>query len=61
MRDLAEGGRTTALTRLVNAKKAELIALGYPWPEYLDDKGLLWLDSEIAAMVAKAPAYPKGD
>jgi hypothetical protein len=61
MHDQAEGGGATALTRLVNAKKAKLIALGYPWPEYLDDKGLVWLDSEIAAIAAKSPADPKGD
>jgi hypothetical protein len=61
MRDQAEGNGTTALTRLVNAKKARLIALGYPRPEHLDDKGPVWLDSEIAAMTAKSPAYFKRD
>lgn len=40
MDDLADGG-PTALTRLVNAKKAKLIALGYPWPQHLEDKGLV--------------------
>jgi hypothetical protein len=31
------------------AKKAELIALGYPWPDSLDDKSVSWLVAEIVA------------
>jgi hypothetical protein len=37
-------------TPLVKAKKAKLIALGYPWPENLEGKSLEWLDTEIRAM-----------
>lgn len=40
-------------TPLMKAKKAKLIALGYPWPENLDDKSLFWLDTEIRAMTPK--------
>jgi hypothetical protein len=40
-------------TPLLKAKKAKLRALGYPWPEYLDDKSLFWLDTEIRAMTPK--------
>jgi hypothetical protein len=29
------------------ATKAKLIALGYPWPEHLEDKSLSWLEQEI--------------
>jgi hypothetical protein len=43
----------TPLTNAKKAKKAELIALGYPWPENLDDKSLFWLDTEIRAMTPK--------
>jgi len=34
-------------TPLIEAKNAKLIALGYPWPENLNDKSLEWLDTEI--------------
>jgi hypothetical protein len=40
-------------TPLVKAKKAKLIALGYPWPENLNDKSLEWLDTEIRVMTPK--------
>jgi hypothetical protein len=47
-------------TPLVKAMKAKLIALGYPWPEYLNDKTLEWLDSEIRAMTPKRD-HPKAE
>lgn len=30
--------------------KAELLSLGYPWPEHLEDKSLEWLEAEIKAI-----------
>jgi hypothetical protein len=35
------------------ASKAKLIALGYPWPESLESKNLIWLETEIRAMTPK--------
>jgi hypothetical protein len=43
----------TPLMKAKKAKKAELVALGYPWPENLDDKSLAWLDTEIRAMTPR--------
>jgi hypothetical protein len=40
-------------TPLVITKKAELLALGYPWPDKLDGKRLSWLDAEIKSMTPK--------
>jgi hypothetical protein len=30
--------------------KAELLALGYPWPDHLEDKSKSWLEAEIRAI-----------
>jgi hypothetical protein len=35
--------------------KSELLNLDYPWPAYLDDKCVSWLEAEIAAL---KPARP---
>jgi hypothetical protein len=40
-------------TPLVKAKKIELLALGYPWPDSLAGKRLSWLDAEIKSMTPK--------
>ena len=36
--------------------KAELLALGYPWPDHLEDKSKSWLEAEIRGIrpIAKA-------
>jgi hypothetical protein len=45
---------------IMEAKKARLVALGYPWPESLNDKSRVWLDAEIRAMTPKTkPDRPK--
>jgi hypothetical protein len=41
-------------TPLVKAKKAELLTLGYPWPDSLAGKRLSWLDAEIQSMTPKS-------
>jgi hypothetical protein len=33
---------------------AELVRLDFPWPDYLEDKSLSWLDAEVRAL--KSPA-----
>lgn len=30
--------------------KGELLDLDYPWPHYLEDKSLSWLEAEIRAI-----------
>jgi hypothetical protein len=30
--------------------KAQLLTLGYPWPEHLEDKSKSWLEAEIRVM-----------
>jgi hypothetical protein len=36
----------------------QLLNLGYPWPDYLEDKSLSWLEAEIRAI--KPPAVETG-
>jgi hypothetical protein len=36
--------------------KAELVKLDYPWPDYLEDKDLSWLEAEIRAIKPAATA-----
>ena len=38
----------------MDSKKAELLALGYPWSDYLDDKPPEWLEAEIKAISSTA-------
>jgi hypothetical protein len=38
--------------------KDQLLNLGYPWPDHLEDKNLSWLEAEIRAL--KPPAAGKG-
>jgi hypothetical protein len=30
--------------------KAELVTLGYPWPDHLEGKSKAWLEAEIRAL-----------
>jgi hypothetical protein len=30
--------------------KAQLVSLGYPWPDHLEDKSKSWLEAEIRAI-----------
>jgi hypothetical protein len=30
--------------------KAQLVTLGYPWPDHLEDKSKAWLEAEIRAI-----------
>ena len=34
------------------ALKAQLLSLGYPWPENLEGKSIRWLEAEIGALKA---------
>jgi hypothetical protein len=36
-------------SKLKASLKAKLLSLGYPWPDYLEDKSIAWLKTEIAA------------
>jgi hypothetical protein len=41
--------------------QAELLNLGYPWPDYLNDKSLPWLEAEIRAIKPAAAAAGRHD
>jgi hypothetical protein len=36
----------------LEALKAQLLSLGYPWPENLEGKSIRWLEAEIGALKA---------
>jgi hypothetical protein len=38
--------------------KDQLLNLGYPWPDHLEDKSLSWLEAEIRAL--QPPAVGTG-
>jgi predicted DNA-binding transcriptional regulator AlpA len=42
------------------ALKAQLLSLGYPWPENLEGKSTRWLEAEIRALAAETDK-PKED
>jgi len=35
---------------LKKSLQAELLSLGFPWPDYLEDKSISWLEAEIRAI-----------
>jgi hypothetical protein len=35
---------------LKEALKAQLLSLGYPWPENLEGKSMRWLEAELRAI-----------
>jgi hypothetical protein len=52
--ELTDYGKETARTPLEKYLRAELISLGYPWPQSLDDKSIAWLEDEIRAITPAA-------
>jgi hypothetical protein len=41
--------------------KDQLLQLDYPWPEYLEDKSLSWLEAEIRAIKPPAARTSRND
>jgi predicted DNA-binding transcriptional regulator AlpA len=46
-------------SEFAKALKAELLSLGYPWPKYLENKSIAWLETEIDTMKRRDAHDPR--
>jgi predicted DNA-binding transcriptional regulator AlpA len=48
-----------ARSERAKALRAELLGLGFPWPKYLEDKSIAWLETEIDTMKQRDVRAPR--